>query len=122
MKRFPRYKRLFSWALAIAGLLISITALSLLPQCTFPATQTSPNIAAFASTKDKPKSILLFFDGTSNEWNTRTNVRRLFEAVAFLHDPEVLCHYVDGVGGSSVPVTGRAFGYGMKPRLSLIHI
>lgn len=83
-----------------------------------PVVQAAPN----PDTERKPvvtgsKKILIFFDGTANEWDTRTNVRRLFELVSAHEDPTLLSLYVDGVGSSSFLLTGTTLGYGLKPRI-----
>ncbi|MDB6137649.1 MAG: hypothetical protein JWO94_721, partial [Verrucomicrobiaceae bacterium] len=63
--------------------------------------------------------IELFFDGTSNDWQARTNVRRRFEMVAWQEDPAFPCCYIEGVGeGNSLgSLSGKVFGFGMKSRV-----
>lgn len=84
-----------------------------------PVTQYAPNpeIMRLLQNGERGKDILIFFDGTANDWVSRTNVRRLFELVAVQEDPIKICLYIDGVGSSSTPLTGGAFGYGMKARI-----
>ncbi len=83
-----------------------------------PVVQAAPNPGTERkSVVAGPKKILIFFDGTANEWDTRTNVRRLFELVSAHEDPSLLSLYVDGVGSSSFALTGATFGYGLKPRI-----
>ncbi len=99
-------------------ILFSIVTILIAGCSTKPITQSAPNPEFYRVKFDgKPKSILIFFDGTANNWSSRTNVRKLFELVAVQEDPEVLSFYIDGVGSSSTPITGGAFGYGMKPRI-----
>lgn len=61
------------------------------------------------------KQIEIYFDGTANDWRARTNVRRRFEMVASLEDPQYPCCYVEGVGVRSL--SGKLFGVGMKTRV-----
>ena len=102
-------------ALVLCVLLLALHVSGCVPN---PVVQAAPN----PDTQRKslvagPKKILIFFDGTANEWNTRTNVRRLFELVSAHEDPALLSLYVDGVGSSSFPLTGATMGYGLKPRI-----
>jgi uncharacterized protein (DUF2235 family) len=88
-----------------------------LSQCsTTPEIQIAPPVSE-VSTYKSPKKILVFLDGTNNQWDSRTNVRRLFEMISSWEDPRVVCHYMDGVGSSSSLVIGNAFGKGMKNRI-----
>ncbi len=59
--------------------------------------------------------IEIFFDGTANNWSSRTNVRRRFEMVANAEDPAVHSLYIDGVGNESQ--LAKALGIGMKTRV-----
>lgn len=65
--------------------------------------------------QNEPKQINVFFDGTSNNWQARTNVRRSFEQQAVAEDPHSPCIYVEGVGVRTL--TGKAFGWGIKDRV-----
>lgn len=65
--------------------------------------------------QNEPKQINVFFDGTSNNWMARTNVRRSFEQQAVAEDPHSPCIYVEGVGVRTL--TGKAFGWGIKARV-----
>lgn len=65
--------------------------------------------------ENEPKQINVFFDGTSNNWKARTNVRRSFEQQAVAEDPHAPCIYVEGVGVRTL--TGKAFGWGIKDRV-----
>jgi len=86
--------------------------------CTSFVTQVAPNPQFDrVSPTIESKKLLVFFDGTANEWNSRTNVRRLFELVASQEIPTIKSLYIEGVGTSYHPLTGGIFGYGMKPRI-----
>ena len=63
------------------------------------------------------RKLLVFFDGTNNEWDSRTNVRRLFEMVAAQEDPSILCYYNEGVGTTGSQIVGAGLGHGMKKRI-----
>ena len=102
------------------NVLLSLLFILLILGCSNkPVTQHAPNpeIMRLLQDTEKGKDILIFFDGTANDWVSRTNVRRLFELIAVQEDPRKICLYIDGVGSSSTPLTGGAFGYGMKPRI-----
>lgn len=102
------------------GFLLTLTVL-LQPGCVSPGIQTAPNVALREQRKipppATPRKLLVFMDGTNNEWDSRTNVRRLFELVAAEENPAQVCFYSDGVGSSSYKFLGGAFGYGLKPRV-----
>jgi uncharacterized protein (DUF2235 family) len=67
--------------------------------------------------KNKPRRIQVFYDGTSNDWANRTNVRRRFEMIAAAEDPFHPTRYVEGVGVNDL--RGKAFGFGIKSRVLL---
>lgn len=87
--------------------------------CAAPTIQTVPSEKRYSATphESTSKKWLIFFDGTANDILSRTNVRRLFEMVSVEENPNVWSIYMDGVGSSSAPITGSAFGYGMKERI-----
>ncbi|MEI6536487.1 MAG: DUF2235 domain-containing protein [Verrucomicrobiaceae bacterium] len=62
-----------------------------------------------------PKKIQVFFDGTANDWEARTNVRRRFELMASAEDPQFPCLYIEGVGVGNL--SGKVLGLGMKQRV-----
>jgi uncharacterized protein (DUF2235 family) len=63
------------------------------------------------SPSTQPKHIVVCLDGTSNDWQTRTNVRRLFEIIADQDRRDIVAYYDEGVG-NSLFVTGNALGAG----------
>lgn len=65
-----------------------------------------------------PKKLLVFFDGTANQWDSRTNVRRLFEMIGGREDPRRMCFYVEGVGDERRKLMGQAFGKGLQRRIT----
>ena len=79
--------------------------------------QEVPNPGLADKHADNPRKLLVFMDGTANDHEARTNVRRLFEMVAAVEDPEVLSFYLEGVGTGSNPLTGSVLGRGMKKRV-----
>lgn len=60
----------------------------------------------------KPKNIVIFLDGTSNDRETRTNVRRLYEIIANQDRHDIAIYYDSGVGTDIHKVTGNLFGVG----------
>ncbi len=91
----------------------------MMASCATYKTQVVPNPQAprFLSAEDRklPRQIEVYFDGTSNDWAARTNVRRRFEVAAQAEDPSSPCLYIEGVGTDSL--TGKIFGVGMKSRV-----
>ncbi|WP_395738110.1 T6SS phospholipase effector Tle1-like catalytic domain-containing protein [Prosthecobacter sp.] len=77
----------------------------------------NPETARVLSKKDREaaRRIEIYFDGTSNDWAGRTNVRRRFEVAAQPEDPSRPCLYIEGVGTDSL--SGKIFGVGMKSRV-----
>lgn len=63
------------------------------------------------------KSLIIFFDGTRNDWESRTNVRRLYEFMALSASPSLRTLYVEGVGNTDSQILGSALGFRMKPRI-----
>jgi len=64
-----------------------------------------------------PKSIFVFHDGTRNDANSGTNVRKLFDAVVTANDPQAVAMYIEGVGSASTPLLGAGLGFGMETRI-----
>lgn len=98
---------------------LAIFSLSLLAACTHYKVQQSPNLDTPRKTSPedsgKAKTIQVFFDGTSNNWEARTNVRRRYELEAQAEDPQHPCLYIEGVGVKGI--LGKALGLGMKDRV-----
>ena len=99
-------------------LILTCSFVALLSSCTF-TTQSVPELKIarkFSQEDDKnPKHFQIFFDGTSNDYLARTNVRRRFEMLANAEDPHYPCLYVEGVVVHTL--AGKAFGVGMKQRV-----
>ena len=96
-----------------------IAVLGSLASCAQDKIQFAPNPATprrlAPQEAGQSKQIDVFFDGTSNNWEARTNVRRRFELQAQAEDPQYPCVYIEGVGVNTV--SGKAFGVGMKKRV-----
>lgn len=107
----------------LSGLVFALISARWLTSCIIPVTQTTPDLAkrgGFEPPSGSPRKLILFYDGTSNTWTTRTNVRRLFEMIAAREDPSVVCWWCEGVGASGARTTqtiGSALGIGMKERI-----
>lgn len=99
-------------------LILACSFVAFLSGCTF-VKQSVPELKisrVFADEdKNDPKHFQIFFDGTSNDYLARTNVRRRFEMLAMAEDPHYPCLYVEGVGVHTL--AGKAFGTGMKDRV-----
>jgi uncharacterized protein (DUF2235 family) len=78
-----------------------------------PQSKTQPEITPYAAGKRK---LFVFMDGTNNDWDNRTNTRRLFEMIGSREDPSVISCYVSGVGVRG-GLIGLALGKGMKRRI-----
>ena len=62
---------------------------------------------------DKPRKILIFTDGTNNDRESRTNVRRLYELISNQDRLDIAAYYDPGVGSDWHKISGNAFGWGM---------
>jgi hypothetical protein len=98
----------------IAPPLIFLCAVFAFASCATPKPQVTPNPLT-ASVLPGNRKLMVFFDGTSNEWRARTNVRRFFELAAAPEDPMRRCFWIEGVGTETI--MGKALGHGMKPRI-----
>lgn len=78
-----------------------------------PQPKEQPKVAPYATGK---RQLFVFMDGTNNDWNNRTNPRRLFEMLAAREDPAKVCCYVSGVGVGGAGL-GLVLGKGMKRRI-----
>jgi uncharacterized protein (DUF2235 family) len=58
------------------------------------------------------KNIIICLDGTSNDWQTRTNVRRLYEIISNQDRPDIVVYYDEGVDSNSQHWLGSALGTG----------
>jgi len=98
--------------------LICAALCGLISSCNYNVQQTpnlsTPRVLA-TDQSGKPKRLQIYFDGTSNDWLARTNVRRRFELTAAAEDPFHPCLYVEGVGVSTF--SGKVLGTGIKRRV-----
>lgn len=92
-----------------------IATLAGLPMACSVSPQIAPNPATPRAV-EKQRQLLVFLDGTSNKWSTRSNVRRLFEVVAAQEDPTRICFYIEGVGTARGDVIGKALAFGLRER------
>lgn len=110
------------------GSTLAVTALlcALLSGCAV-YTQTVPMGASPAPSATGPrdgqkqKDLFVFFDGTSNDPRSATNVWRLFEQISKSGDSSARSIYIEGVGNARNPLTGMLLGYGMEKRLGLAY-
>jgi uncharacterized protein (DUF2235 family) len=63
------------------------------------------------------RKLMVFMDGTANTFESRTNIRRLFDLVTAQESPDVLAYYIEGVGTDSHRITGGMFGVGFSERV-----
>jgi uncharacterized protein (DUF2235 family) len=63
------------------------------------------------------KSLFVFLDGTQDDAQSGTNVRRLYELISTNHDPQTVSLYIEGVGSDGSQLLGPALGHGMEKRI-----
>ena len=73
-------------------------------------TKTSAGIGA--------RTLCVFMDGTANDYDSHTNVRRLYEMISARRDPKVTCYYDHGVGSNELPISGMIGGAGFSKNIS----
>ena len=68
-----------------------------------------------------PRKLVLFLDGTNNNIESRTNVRRYYEIASSFGEPNVLCYYDQGVGTKELGgnrlgnlFAGSSLGFGFE--------
>lgn len=69
---------------------------------------------------DKPRKIVIFFDGTHNNPSSDTNVKKLHSLVTLQDRKSVASLYIDGVGVGS-DVAGMSLGLGVKARVRIAY-
>lgn len=120
--------RVRTWILAVslaAGLAGCGTA-SAPPSADRPALPSE--VVPLAGNPQAVKKIFVFLDGTGNAAESKTNVRRLFEAVTQAGDPQTTAVYLPGVGTANNPLdvsqdgglellVEQALGKSMQPRI-----
>lgn len=65
---------------------------------------------------NKPKSIFVFMDGTTNNPNLPTNVYRTYKEILANNDEQTIAIYLYGVGNTDNPIAGQAMAIGMEHR------
>lgn len=70
----------------------------------------------------KKRKLCVFMDGTANDYDSHTNVRRLYELISAPRDPNVLCYYDPGVGSNELPLAGKIGGAGFSKNVSQAHV
>ena len=66
------------------------------------------------TTDSSPKKIAIFTDGTANNKNDHTNVRRLYELVVAQDRDDIVAYYDRGVGNTGAKLIGGAAGVGLS--------
>ena len=74
------------------------------------------NQKQLTTASSQPKHIAIFFDGTNNEEESDTNVKRLHSLMTLQRRPDIATFYVEGVG-SEKSVIGMGTGWGFKDRV-----
>lgn len=64
------------------------------------------------------RTLCVFMDGTANDYDSHTNVRRLYEMISARRDPKVICYYDHGVGSNELPISGMIGGAGFSKNIS----
>jgi uncharacterized protein (DUF2235 family) len=67
-----------------------------------------------------PKYIAVFFDGTSNNEKSDTNIKRLHSLVSLQQRKDIASIYIEGVGTES-DVIGMGTGFGIGPRVRIAY-
>ena len=95
----------------IASRIILFWALFAFASCANPRPQVIPNPLT-ASVLPGNRKLMVFFDGTSNEWRARTNVRRFFELAAAPEDPMRRCFWIEATVSKILSKSGDYLGHG----------
>lgn len=69
---------------------------------------------------EKPRKIVIFFDGTANDEGSDTNVKRLHSLVTLQDRGDIASLYIHGVGTNLDPV-GAATGTGINARVQIAY-
>lgn len=86
-----------------------VCAAVLLPACTI-------NQKQLTTATSEPKHIAIFFDGTNNQEESDTNVKRLHSLMTLQKRPDIATFYVEGVG-SEYGAIGMGTGWGFQERV-----
>lgn len=73
-----------------------------------------------SSPSEKPRKIVIFFDGTANDEGSDTNVKRLHSLVTLQDRGDIASLYIHGVGTNLDPV-GAATGAGINARVQIAY-
>lgn len=79
-----------------------------------------PKILAPVVERNEPRMLVVFFDGTSNDETSDTNIEKLHSLVTLQNRREISTFYVEGVGTNG-KVIGMATGLGIKYRVILAY-
>lgn len=96
----------------IAGLIIVL--LTLLTSCT-----SASSIQQLPQTQDRRK-LIVFFDGTSNDETSDTNVKKLHSLVSLQNRPDISTIYIEGVGAQG-KIIGMATAWGIGHRVRIAY-
>lgn len=83
-----------------------------------PEERPSPLDHSRQTNAEKPKVLCVFMDGTANDYDSNTNVRRLYELISTRRSPATLCYYDPGVGSNELPLSGMVGGAGFSKNVS----
>jgi len=67
-----------------------------------------------------PKKLTIFFDGTNNDEETDTNVKKLHSLITLQKRNDIAALYIEGVGADS-KVIGMATGWGIGDRVKMAY-
>ena len=79
------------------------------------ACSSGPTVVRYDQGEDadiSQRKLAVFLDGSANNYQTRSNVRRLFELVANQDRPGIAVYYQEGVGGLTHRLTGSPLSPG----------
>jgi len=97
--------------------LVSLTLSTVLAGC---STIAYKPMAAAAPGEDGHHTLAIFFDGTANNEQSDTNVKRLHSLVSLQKRRDIATLYVEGVGVGN-DVLGMGLGLGMKARVKIAY-
>lgn len=97
--------------------LVSLALSTMLAGC---STIAHKPMAAAASDVNGHRTLAIFFDGTANDEQSDTNVKRLHSLVTLQKRRDIATLYIEGVG-TGEDVLGMGLGLGMRPRVEIAY-
>jgi hypothetical protein len=99
---------------------ILINACLILPCLLLSSCTTNISYKQLRTSVSSPKYIAVFFDGTSNNEKSDTNIKRLHSLVSLQQRTDIASIYIEGVG-TETDVIGMGTGFGIGPRVRIAY-